>query len=209
MPSTPDGRKERALKSAKVASGGNTKPDASWLAIHAEEIELPDESTRPEGFLYKVNYQWQGYLDEMDTSHFELFRREPNGRKCTGTAYVRDQTGMYVVDLEWNRLTRPCLSRPAVGGPVCHAHGAKIPVVKAAAERVIAHAAEVVALRLVGLTDYADEKQEPIDHKVRLAAMNSVLDRAGIRGGVQVEVTGTGFQNILDDLFGVEARSDD
>jgi hypothetical protein len=200
MPSTPKEREQRALKSTTKTSGGNTKPDAAWLLEVADELHAPIEGERPAGFLYQVNYQWEGYADELNLDFFESFRRNkrPEARKCNGTAYVRDQTGMYVVDAEWNRLTRPCLSNPGRGTVVCHAHGSQIPQVKAAAERVLAQASEIVALRLVGLTDKAE------DEKVRLAAMNSVLDRAGIKGGVTVEVTAPGYKKVLERMFGAE-----
>lgn len=195
--------KARALKTPKVQTGGNTKPDQAWIEEVWDELHVPIEAERPPQFLYKVNYQWEGFADELNIDFFESFRRNfKQVRKCNGTAYVRDQTGMYVVDTEWNRLTRPCLSQAARGGKVCHAHGALIPQVKAAAERALAEAAEVVAMRLIGMTDGAE------DEKVRLAAMNSVLDRAGIKGGVSVEVTTPGYERVMEKMFGVEVEED-
>lgn len=204
-------RQKRALEGPKVASGGNTKPDAAWIeaVTEAGELSVPDEQTRPPGFLYDVMYQWEGYADEVNIEFFESFwRGSPSDRRCNGTAYIRDMRGSYIVDAEWERLRRPCLSRPAKGTVVCHAHGAKIPQVKAAAERVIAQAAEVVALRLVGLTNYADEKSNPIAHKDRISAANSVLDRAGIKGTTAVEITTPGFKKVLDTMFSDDSKDD-
>lgn len=188
------------LKEAKVESGGNTRPDAAWFeeVYAAGELYAPDESTRPEAFLYRINYQWEGFADELNEDFFEAFRRDtgPNARRCNGTAYVRDQSGMYIVDCEWERLKRPCLSRPARGTVICHAHGAKIPQVQAAAQRALAEASEVVALRLIGMTD------GDVEDKVKLAAINSVLDRAGIRGGLEVEVQTPGYKKVLERMFG-------
>lgn len=186
------------LKTAKVKEGGNTQPDQAWFEEVRAELHDPDESQRPPQFLYQVNYQWEGTEDELNLEFFESFRKRAFDRKCNGTAYVRDQTGMYIIDAEWKRLTRPCLRVPGRGTNVCHVHGQQIPVVKAAAERALAEASEVVALRLIGLSDTAE------DEKVRLAAMNSVLDRAGIKGGVSVEVTTPGYQKVLERMFGVE-----
>lgn len=188
-------------KPSKVTEGGNTRPDAAWIEEVKAELHPPDESMRPAGFLYDVHYQWEGLLEDLNIEFFESFRRMAKGgeepRRCNGTAYVRDASGMYVVDAEWARLTRPCLSRPARGTVVCHAHGSNIPQVKAAAQRVLDQASEIVALRLVGMT----KPSEFVDAKISLAAMNSVLDRAGIRGGTQIEITGTGFEKVLGDLF--------
>ena len=43
----------------------------------------------------------------------------------------------------------------------------------------------------------------------RIAAIGSVLDRVGIKGGVEVDVKATGFQKVLTDLFGTEEEADD
>ncbi len=201
MPSTKAQRQERALKGPKRSTGGNTKSDQAWLeeVMQLGEINQPDESMRPDGFLYDIQFQWEGYASEVNIDFFESFWvGKPGDNRCNGTAYIRDMRGSYIVDCEWQRLTRPCLNRPARGTVVCHAHGARIPAVKAAAQRVIAEASEVVALRLVGMTDPVGE----MDSKVRLNAINSVLDRAGIKGGVEVEVTMPGYKQVLADLFG-------
>lgn len=200
---------KRARSGAKKTTGGNTIPDRAWIEelTAAGEIGEPDWGTKPPEFINDVQLQWSGYADEVNEEFFESFRRGgAEARKCNGTAYVRDERGGYVIDIEWNRIRRPCLSRPARGAEVCHAHGAKIPQVKAAAERVLAEAAEIVALRLVGLTGTHDEIMEKIDHKVRLAAMNSVLDRAGIKGGVTVEVELPGYKKVLNSMFSEETE---
>lgn len=199
---TKEEREQRSREGPKKTTGGNTKADQAWIAELADELGPVSEAERPDGFLWDVSLQWEGYADEVNIEFFESFLRWPNQRRCNGTAYVRDERGGYVVDCEWNRITRPCLALPAKGGVVCHAHGAKIPVVKAAAERTLAMAAEVVAIRLVNLTGTVDEINQAVDHKVRLAAANSVLDRVGIKGGTTVEVQLPGYKKVLSDMFG-------
>lgn len=199
---TQEARDKRAREGPKKQSGGNTKPDAAWIEAVKDELHAPDEAERPDGFLWDVLYQWDGYADEVNVEFFESFLRFPNQRRCNGTAYVRDHRGGYVIDCEWQRITRPCLALPGKGTVVCHAHGSHIPAVKAKAEQVLATAAEVVAIRLVGLTGTVDELNEAIDHKIRLAAANSVLDRVGIKGGTTVEVELPGFKKVLSDMFG-------
>jgi hypothetical protein len=194
-------RDKRAREGPKVTSGGNTQPDAAWIeaVMAAGELHTPDESTRPESFLYDTIYQWDGYADEVNIDFFESFRRGgAESRKCNGTAYIRDMRGGYIVDAEWERLRRPCLARPARGTVVCHSHGAKIPQVVASAKRVLAEASEIVALRLVGMT----AERFDGDEKVRLGAINSVLDRAGVKAGVEVEITTPGYKKVLEEMFG-------
>ena len=192
-------------------SGGaaNTKPDIHWLDAALEEGKLFAvlKEDRPADVLFEFNYQWDGYAAELDQDWFETYRRSE--RKCTGTSYIRDETGMYIADNDWQRLTRPCLSLPMKGGPVCHAHGAKIPQVVAAAKRRLQEASEIAALRLIGLTGARDEENFKIRSQDRIAAIGSVLDRAGIKAGAEVELTaGTGFQQVLADLFGTGGDND-
>lgn len=193
-------------------SGGtaNTKPDVYWLdaALQEGRLYAVEKEDRPPGCLFEFNYQWDGDAAEVDEDWFLQYRRSAT-RVCNGTAYIRDETGMYIADNDWQRLTRPCLSLPMKGGTVCHAHGAKIPVVIAAAQRRLAEASEVAALRLIGLTGVRDEENVRVRPQDRIAAIGSVLDRVGIKGGVEVDVKATGFQKVLTDLFGTEEEADD
>lgn len=188
-----------------MKKAGNTKPDQAWFAEiqAAGEFQTPDHKFRPDGFLHDVKFQWIGLAEEVNLEFFESFRRNPNMRRCNGTAYIRDADGMYIIDAEWNKLRRPCLSPPARGATVCYAHGAGIPAVKAAAQRVMAEASEVVATRLVTLTGVRDEEDGAIAHKDRIAAANSVLDRVGIKAGgtLEVEIKSPGYRNVVDRLF--------
>lgn len=187
-----------------VGGAANTKPDIHWLdeALAAQRLYAVEPEDRPGDCLFEFNYQWDGFAGELDDEWWETFRRSQ--RKCSGTAYIRDETGMYIADNDWQRLTRPCLSIPMRGGTVCHAHGAKIPQVVAAAQRRLAEASELAALRLIGLTGVRDEEQVRIRPQDRIAAIGSVLDRVGVKGGVEVEVKASGFQQVLADLFGTE-----
>jgi len=198
----------------KKTTGGNSVCDQEWIAAMLEDGSLhqADASLRPMGFLYDVLYQWDESVDDVNPDFFEFYRPRKSRetpRQCSGTAYIRDQRGGYVVDNEWNRLVRTCLARPGKGTNVCHAHGSLIPAVKAAAQRALAEAAEVVALRLVGLTAPRDEHDAEIAHKDRISAMNSVLDRAGVKGNVEIEVTTPGFKRVLERMFSDDSAEDD
>ena len=198
------GTADDGKKKAKLSSGGNSKPDIAWLDSMDGRLFLPDEATRPPGFLYDIHYQWDDDIENLDLEFFERFRRFPNSNRCTGKAYIRDESGMYVIDNDWERLVRPCLKLPARGANVCQAHGAHIPAVVAAAKQLLAEASEVVALRLVGLTGTRDEENFKIRSQDRITAAQAVLDRAGVKGGAELEISGTAFEKVLGDLFGVE-----
>lgn len=181
----------------------NIKPDVHWLDAQLEAglLFAVEEEDRPPDCLYEFNYQWDLTAAEVDLDFFEPYFRSAE-RRCNGTAYIRDEAGMAVADIEWNRLTRPCLALPARGTTVCHSHGAQIPQVIAAAKRRLEQASDLVAMRLVGMTAVRDEEGMRIRAQDRIAAMASVLDRAGIKAGQEIEVKASGFQNVLADLFG-------
>lgn len=184
----------------KLTSGGNSKSDQAWLlAVKDDLLEVGDDD-KPKGFLYDVKLMWNATIDEIEPAFWDEWMRGGE-RRCTGPAYIRDERGGYVVDSEWVRLRRPCTAAPAVGAAVCYKHGAQIPHIISAARQRLAEAAEIVAMRLVGLTDTRDEEGVIVDHKNRIAAANSVLDRAGIKGGSEVEVTIPGYKRVLEDLF--------
>lgn len=73
------------------------------------------------------------------------------------------------------------------GATVCIKHGAQLAGVRAHAEAVV----ESARLRLIGNTDQAVDVLEQLmqpgtSENVRLKAAESVLDRSGIRGGVDI-----------------------
>jgi hypothetical protein len=198
------GRPTNPLRTRGPSTATGIPIDQEWIAEieAAGEFREPDPSNRPDGFMYDVTKQWVHYQEDVNIQFFlDAFRDGPNGRRCTGEAYIRDATGMYVVDADWVRLMRPCLRRPIKGGEVCSTHGGRIPHVKDAAARRLAEAADRVAERLVGLTDIRDEEKVRIRPQDRIMAANSVLDRAGIKGTEHVEVELPGFRRVLDRLF--------
>lgn len=211
-----ESREQRARAGPKKTTGGNIRADREWLEelMEAGEITRVEPDDRPKDVLDDVIYQWSGFADEIDENFFLWYRRPLKAtgeiRRCSGEAYIRDERGGYILDAEWHRIRRPCLANPSTGATVCQSHGGRIPAVRAKAQRVITEASEVVALRLVGLTATKDEDGDTIEHKVRLAAANSVLDRAGIKGGVEIEVTLPGYKKIMGAMFGAEeAEGDD
>lgn len=101
--------------------------------------------------------------------------------RCTGTTKNGPRAG------------RQCGHESILGANVCVVHGAQLPVVKKAAVR----RKEEIRLRLVDLGDRAVDGIEDImedsaqSGAVRLKAYTEVLDRIGVRGGVDVDVTVT------------------
>jgi hypothetical protein len=181
----------------KVASGGNSLADQEWIKEIGDDIlEFESQPAVP----WDVKYQFQGYASEVEPGFF-LDLRTRKTKPCTGTSWIRDDRGGYILDLDFIRLQRPCLASPILGGNVCPKHGGQLAHVKEAAQLVLAQAAEKAADTLITLTSPRDELNEIVDQKVRVSAANSVLDRVGIKGGSTVEVQVPGYEKVLAKMF--------
>jgi hypothetical protein len=190
----------------KVKAGGNARCDADWIEEIGEGPEgLLQLSVKPDDCPWDVELQFQGYADEVAPDFFETYRR--GSRQCTGIAYIRDARGGYIIDLDGIRLQRPCLAMPLNGSMVCQKHGGQLGHVKEAAQQRLTHAAEKAANTLINLTDPRDELNEPVEQGVRVKAANSVLDRVGIKAGVDIEVSVPGYKKVFERMFQEEDES--
>lgn len=192
----------------KTKVRGNTKADVEWLEIQLNagrlyEYDTSDGAESPCG----ARYQWQGYCDEIEPQWF--LDRARGTRRCSSTAVIRDDTGAYVTDLNDEPLRRPCLFPPVLGANVCRMHGGSTEHIKRGAAIRLAEASNKAADTLIRLTDPTDELGTPVEQKVRVQAANSVLDRVGIKGGVEVEVTTPGFKRVLERMFGDDSEEPD
>ena len=79
---------------------------------------------------------------------------------------------------------QPCRAPAIKGHRVCNRHGGQLPSVKAAAQRRLLEAADPAAASLVRIA-----LDKGLDSRVRLAAINSVLDRAGVTPPKQFEIS--------------------
>jgi hypothetical protein len=198
-----------AVRKVKAAVGGNCKVDQRWIAEIGDDIvEVDQEDLKKlwDEIYWDIKYQFQGLAEEVEPAYFEEARR--GTRVCSGVSYIRDSRGGYIIDLEGVRLQRPCLRNPALGAAVCLRHGAQTPHVRAAAIARLSHAAEKAANTLITLTDPRDELGEIVDQRVRKSAADSVLDRVGIRAGVEVEVEVPGYKKVMEKMFGAEEEPD-
>lgn len=189
----------------KRATGGNSPCDTAWMQAIGME-EFLEFETPPPDCLWDVKFQFQGYAEEVEPEFFEDFRR--GTRQCSGTAYIRDERGGYILDLDSVRLTRPCLGMPLLGSMVCMKHGGQAAWIQETARNRLSDAAEKAANALITLTDTRDEEGELVDQRVRVSAANSVLDRVGIRGGTNVDIAVPGYQNVLNKMFGDETEGE-
>lgn len=90
----------------------------------------------------------------------------------------------------------PCSRPPVSGATVCTHHGGRAPQVKAKAKRRLEEAADREARELLKMSTDATSES------VRLSAINSALDRAGINAPTraEVEVSAKPWENVLQGM---------
>lgn len=175
---------------------GNAKQDREWLE---QQVELgliedidPDETDIPFGALKRFT----GDLSDLG-SHWVL---PPEDKRCRGKSKVRDNEGRMIVveiDGETLPLVRPCAMPNILGASVCVKHGGGTERVKNAAKmRLLAASDKLIgALISIGLN-------EELDAKARVAAINSALDRAGIKGITEIVVDTPKYRSMMEEMFG-------
>lgn len=120
---------------------------------------------------------------EKDGFHPTMYRPFPS-MQCTGVVKSGPRAGLR------------CDKRAVYGASVCLAHGAHLPSVRNKAEKIV----EAARLKLIGHSDEAvewilDLGANSTSDAVRLKAATEVLDRAGVRGGTEVDVSITASQD--------------
>lgn len=131
---------------------------------------------------------------------------------CKGRTVIRhsrdhsnpELRGQPILDEDNARQYRPCEAWSANGTEYCVSHGGNAPQAIAAAKRGIALATPNAQEALVRLAQ--DESVAP---ETRLKAINSLLDRAGIRTGMDVSVETPGWQKLMGDMFGKPSSEDE
>lgn len=124
--------------------------------------------------------------------------------KCKGRSVIRDLKNIPILGPDNERQYKPCESYGANGTDFCGKHGGQLEPTIAAAKRRLLHGADelVEVLKRLAL----DESQAAAD---RVRAINSYLDRAGIRAGMDVSVDVPKWQNVLGKMFGNEDTEDE
>lgn len=172
---------------------GNTKKDQAyieWMELEGKGLEVIDPQEEGLPFAAKLMYAGDG---DSDDSPWKI---PPPGKRCNGRAYVRDEDGDYIVDKNRNRIMRPCWNWPIRGGKVCLFHGGGVVRVRKAAIERMASALDAASGALIKIA--LNENEES---KVRVQAINSIMDRVGVRGGVEVDLKDPGYLDVLKGFF--------
>lgn len=177
---------------------GNSPKDDAWIQWMEENEQLeviePDAQDLP----FAAKLRWTGDQDEDDSP----WKLPPPGRRCAGKAYVRDVDGDYIVDANNVRLMRPCYNWPMRGMKVCLKHGGGVKRVKIKAVERLASSLDAMTGELVKIA--MDENNAPKD---RISAINSAMDRVGVRGGMEVDIKDPGYLDVLKRVFEKQGTS--
>jgi len=97
-----------------------------------------------------------------------------------------------------------CKNAALSGAKVCKFHGGAAKHVRNAARARLANAADRMAKELLNMAT-----DDNVSDAVKLNAIRDALDRAGLKPGVEVEITTKPIDQILDGLEGIEGGSRD
>lgn len=174
---------------------GHNKVDQRFFEEYGDQLEVLDA---PEDLPWAARMEFSGNVEELG-SIFALPRPEA---RCVGSAWVRDADGNYVThtiedpdnpgSTKRVRLQRPCGNWRIRGGKVCYKHGGSVTRVKEAAQIRLLCAADAAAGALVAIA-----LDPAADGKTRVMAINSLLDRVGIRAGIELSADTKGFEKLL------------
>lgn len=175
-------------------ANGNTKNDIRWLD---EQVELgliepigEDENDIPFGALLR----WTG--DTLPSAEGSYWILPKEGSRCSGESKIRDAEGRYVIGSDNKEILRPCAKPTILGGKVCVSHGGGVERVRNAANMRLLAAADSVIGALITIA--MDTKQ---DARARVQAINSVLDRAGVKGTINVNIEVSKYKEMMQEMF--------
>lgn len=152
---------------------------------------------------------------EEDADAIEVMWMERNSRPFVPTPW-KPMRALRCTGVTKNgpRAGKRCGREATLGTTICEAHGANLPSIKKAAE----NRKNQILLRLVGMTDDALEtidelRGSAVSEAVRLKAATEILDRAGVRGGsdlnVKVEQVDTAADLVRNKLEELRKRTID
>jgi hypothetical protein len=135
--------------------------------------------------------------------------------RCQGRSVIRYKDDVYqgrerihkrgepILDEDYARQYRPCEGWGAHGTNYCANHGGNASQVINAAKRTLALSADDAAALFV---EIAKDARVPFETRIKAAVQ--ILDRVGMRGGVDVSLETPGWQKLLGSMFGMEPEAE-
>lgn len=200
----PRARKDGSTIKVPVGKKGNKPGDTAWIAAETAEGRLIEIEASEEGVPYGVKLRYDGTAEEAALSIGSFWSLPDEAARCRGRSKIRDDEGRWVVDSKNVVLTRQCANWPIRGADVCIAHGGGLDSVRNAAKLRLIAAADVMVGALIEIA-----LSKRVDDRTRVMAINSALDRAGIKAGVEVDINIPQWQKTLRSLFEDTTDEDD
>lgn len=161
---------------------GNRPEDKAFIQSAAEAGELKAQN----GHLI-----WQGRSADL----LHPYQVPPDDRRCIWLRQMRDDIGGQILDVDLNPLKERCPNWAMLRANLCvqHAKGSK--AVMEAAREMIAAAAPALVGQLI-----ANALSDAVSPADQIKAINSLLDRFGLRGGIEVGPDMPAWREIMDEL---------
>lgn len=160
----------------------NTKSDRDFINAHADQFLHRDGSL-----------VWSGKSEDIG----HPYQLPPPHLRCSAARTMRDDDGGQILDRELNPLQTRCPSWAMPGADRCvdHAKGSKA-VMDEVRKRIAADAnAFYGQLRAIALNADASDAD-------RIKALNSLLDRGGLKAGIEVSADADSWSNLYKLIAG-------
>lgn len=177
----------KASPAKVVPSSGNSLADGDFIREHSRELRI-----------FEGQLVWSG----MTVDFGSPYQLPPPDHRCTHATTVRDSEGNAVLNAELAELKRQCPKwalRAAFHprrGPTtslfCIEHSGGSSAIQNAVREMLLSASPAIAGALIAEATNPDAS--PAD---RIKALNSVLDRAGIKVGVEVSPDVPAWQQLF------------
>lgn len=182
---------------------GNIPADDAFIEWMQEYhgLEVLDPKDEDNALPFAAKLRFAGTKDQPGSP----WMIPPPGKRCRGTAYVRDPDGDYILDKDDQRIQRPCYNWPMRGTTVCLSHGGGVTRVKKAAIERLASALDAATGALIKIALNENESA-----KDRIKAIENIMDRVGVRGGTEIDIKDPGYLDVVKGLFeGKRGAGDD
>lgn len=166
----------------------NTQADRDFISAHKGVLRVNDN-----GML-----TWDGKPADLDRARLgSPYLLPPADYRCHHERTMRDDAGEPILDADSVPLYERCTAWAILGAGLCPAHAGRSGGVAAAVRERFLLAADAVGGEMIALA-----LDRTAADKDRLAAQREVLDRAGVRGGVELTADVPGWTKVLKSLMG-------
>lgn len=168
----------------------NTQADREFIQANVEDFMEHD------GHLL-----WKGRARDIGSP----YQLPPADKRCVRERTMRDDDGGAILDWDKQPLKLRCPKWAMIGTDICVDHAKGSTAVMSEVRKRIVGAADALAGEMIRIALMGDTEAD------RLKAINSLLDRAGLKGGMEISVdedsweglrkliTGSGNDGVSDD----------